>query len=156
METIKYKGFIGSVEVSISDNCLYGKILFINDLVTYEANSLDEIEKEFKDAVDDHIETCKELGIEAHKSFSGSFNVRIGPEMHEALAMLSIKSDKAMNVLMKEAAQQYLYDKKDNPAEVHNHFHQTIFQPYEEFDPYLGVDPKDMHVESTFTKKQVN
>ncbi len=109
METIKYKSFIGSVEVSISDKCLYGKILFINDLVTYEANSPVEIEKEFKDAVDDYIETCKELGIEPHKFFSGSFNIRIGPEMHEALAMLSIKNDKPINVLMKEAARQYLY-----------------------------------------------
>jgi len=43
METIKYKDFIGSVEVSLKDACLYGKILFINDLVTYQADSIKKI-----------------------------------------------------------------------------------------------------------------
>ena len=47
METIKYKGFQGSVQASTKGECLHGKILFINDLVTYEAPDFKTIKKEF-------------------------------------------------------------------------------------------------------------
>ena len=109
METIKYKGFIGSVNVSVKDNCIYGKILFINDLVTYEADSIDQLKAEFKAAVDDYVETCRELGIEPLKSLSGSFNVRIGPNLHQKLTMQAIGEEKTLNTLVIEAVKQYLH-----------------------------------------------
>ena len=58
----KYKGFSGSVEVSIDDSCLHGKVECINDLVTYESQTVDGLQQEFEAAIDDYIQTCKELG----------------------------------------------------------------------------------------------
>jgi len=139
METIKYKNFIGSVEVSVGDECVYGKILFIKDLVTYEADSPKNIKNEFIAAVDDYLETCKELGIEAHKSFNGSFNVRIGPELHEELSLLSVKSDKTINALIKKAVKQLLYTENNESSEIDNHFHYSDTQPLEVFNPRLGL-----------------
>ena len=146
METIKYKGFIGSVEVSLEDDCIvHGKILHINDLVTYESESPKDIKKEFMAAVDDYLETCKELGIEAHKSFGGSLNVRIGPELHKELSLLAIKKDKKINALIKEAVQQYLYNKNNESSEIHNHFHYSDTQPLEAFNPRcdFGIDDRN-------------
>jgi len=54
---LNYKNYIGSVEFSAEDNILYGKILGINDLVSYEGTSMQELENAF-------IETCKELDLE--------------------------------------------------------------------------------------------
>ena len=48
METYTYKGYQGSVETSIEDGVLHGKIMFINDLVTYEATTLKALEKQFE------------------------------------------------------------------------------------------------------------
>ncbi|KJR42135.1 HicB family protein [Candidatus Magnetoovum chiemensis] len=62
--TIEYKGFIGSVYFSAKDNILHGKIEQIDDLVSYEGTSIDEIHKAFYDAVDDYISFCKEIGKE--------------------------------------------------------------------------------------------
>ncbi|MBC8440287.1 MAG: type II toxin-antitoxin system HicB family antitoxin [Deltaproteobacteria bacterium] len=124
METIKYKGFIGSVEVSIADNCIHGKILFINDLITYQANGLDQIEQEFQEAVEDYFETCKELKIDPLKSFNGSFNVRVGSELHQRLALNAIEKDKNINSIVKKAIEKYL-DKSKPVSEVHNH-HNTF------------------------------
>ena len=45
---LEYKSFLGSIEVDIDDNCLHGKILFINDLITYEAVTPAQLETEFK------------------------------------------------------------------------------------------------------------
>ncbi|MCD4722512.1 MAG: type II toxin-antitoxin system HicB family antitoxin [Desulfobacula sp.] len=108
METIKYKDFIGSIEVSLNDNCLYGKILFINDLVTYQADNIDKIKKEFKLAVDDYVETCQTLKIAHHKSFSGTFNVRIGPELHQKAALYATRKNIKINTVVTSALEKHL------------------------------------------------
>ena len=66
--TFEYHGYYGSAEPSIEDNCLYGKILRINDLVLYEADTMTELHKAFTAAVDDYIETCRTIGKEPQKS----------------------------------------------------------------------------------------
>jgi len=58
----RYKGYIGSIETSVQDMCLHGKILFINDLVMYEAETSILLKLAFQQAVDDYIETCVGLG----------------------------------------------------------------------------------------------
>lgn len=153
METIKYKGFVGSVEVSLKDDCLHGKIRFINDLVTYEADSLEKIKKEFEGAVNDYIETCKELGIEPLKSYSGSFNVRIGPELHQDLALSAIKSDKKINAVVKEAVEEYL--NKPTPAQE-VHYHYSFTKPLEDFRPVRELGQQDADIIHFKTKKRVN
>lgn len=57
---MKYKDYLGSVEYSA--NCLYGKVIGINDLVSYEGNSVEELNNAFKNVVDEYIEFCKEQG----------------------------------------------------------------------------------------------
>lgn len=105
MKTFKYKGYDGSIEVSIEDNCLHGKILFITDLVTYEASTIDELKREFESAVDDYLKTCEEEGIEAKRPFKGSFNVRIGKELHEKAAQKAASIGKTLNEYVKEIVQ---------------------------------------------------
>jgi predicted HicB family RNase H-like nuclease len=133
METIKYKDFIGSVEINREGDeyIIHGKILFINDLVTYEADNLQNINAEFQAAVDDYIGTCKQLGIEPHKSYSGSFNVRIGPETHQRLARFAIQNDKKINSIVKNAVEEYLDRKNNKNREIHHHYH--IVRHYSEF-----------------------
>ena len=58
MENLKYKDYLGSIEFSAFDKVFFGKIVGIDDLVTYEGNSIESIKKEFRFAVDDYLETC--------------------------------------------------------------------------------------------------
>ena len=44
---LKYKSFLSSVEYSVDDNCLFGKVMFIKSLLTYEGETLQELEKIF-------------------------------------------------------------------------------------------------------------
>jgi len=55
MKLLRYKGYYGSVEVSTEDNCLFGKLEFINPLVNYEGESVRELESSFKAAVNDYL-----------------------------------------------------------------------------------------------------
>lgn len=59
-KVLTYKGYIGSAEDE--GDCWIGKILNITDLVFYEGLEFEELEKDFKAAVDDYIQTCFEVG----------------------------------------------------------------------------------------------
>ena len=61
MNKLSHKGYTGSIEVSIEDNCLHGRILFIEDIVTYEGETVDDLATSFKDAVDRYVTYCKNL-----------------------------------------------------------------------------------------------
>lgn len=86
-DLLKYKGYYGSIEVSVEDDCLFGKLQFIQALVSYEGKTVSELSGAFHEAVDDYIATCEAKGRAPEKPFKGSFNVRVGPERHARAAM---------------------------------------------------------------------
>ncbi len=65
--TFEYQGYRGSIKVSEVDNCLYGTLLDITDLVTYEAQTVADLRLEFLAAVDDYLETCRTMNKEPQK-----------------------------------------------------------------------------------------
>jgi predicted HicB family RNase H-like nuclease len=68
---VEHKEFIGSVNYSDSDECFYGKIEGINDLVTFEGNSVKQLKKAFIEAVDDYLALCKVASKEPYRSVKG-------------------------------------------------------------------------------------
>jgi len=104
--TIEYNGYIGSIEYSSEDKCFFGKLEMINDLVTFEANSADELESNFQSSVDEYIQTCKELDREPQKTFKGVFNVRIDPELHQKIYKEALRAGVSINAFIKNALKQ--------------------------------------------------
>ncbi|WP_336528297.1 type II toxin-antitoxin system HicB family antitoxin [Bacteroides acidifaciens] len=102
MNTLTYKGFIGSVSFSEKDNIFFGKIEGINALVNFEGESVSGLKSAFHEAVNDYITYCEEEGIPAHKSYSGSLNVRISPETHNRIAVLAKRAGISINAFIKE------------------------------------------------------
>lgn len=107
-EVLEYKGYVGSVEVSKEDRCLHGAVLFVRDLVTYEGKSYDELEAAFQSAVDNYVATCKAIGRDPEKPCSGTFNVRVGQELHRAAQQAAAKRGIGLNELVKVALQHEL------------------------------------------------
>ncbi|MCR4738392.1 MAG: type II toxin-antitoxin system HicB family antitoxin [Bacteroidales bacterium] len=103
MKTLQYKGFIGTIEVE-DDLSLYGKVLGLDKsaLVTYVGMTVPELEADFHEAVDDYIDYCKEHNLPLHKSYSGSFNVRITPELHARIAMSAQSSGMSLNAYIQK------------------------------------------------------
>jgi predicted HicB family RNase H-like nuclease len=58
-DVLTYKGFIGSVHYNSKDRVFFGKIEGINDLVTFEGTTVDELENGFRFMVDEHIKDCQ-------------------------------------------------------------------------------------------------
>ena len=102
-DRIKYKEFIGSVHFSADDEVFFGKIEGINDLVTFEGTTVGKLKSAFKEAVQDYIELCNEAGKEIFRSFKGSFNVRVNPELHSKAFESALLEGKTLNQFIKEA-----------------------------------------------------
>ncbi len=99
--TIEYNGYIGTIEYSQDDKCFFGKIDMINDLITFEAQNATELEENFKNAVDEYLQTCKELNREPQKAFKGIFNVRTGTELHRLAVQNALKMGISLNSYIK-------------------------------------------------------
>ena len=102
-DKITYKEFIGAVHLSTKDSVFYGKIEGINDLVTFEGESVSELKFAFEEAVEDYIRLCVEVDKEPLKSFKGSFNIRITPKLHSKAFKIAALSGKSLNQFVSDA-----------------------------------------------------
>ena len=102
-DRMEYDGFIGSVHYSARDETFFGKLEGVNDLVTFEGTTVKELQKSFVLAVKDYKALCVETGKETMKSFKGSFNVRIPPEMHMQVFTKAKMQGKNLNEFVQEA-----------------------------------------------------
>jgi predicted HicB family RNase H-like nuclease len=100
---LKYKDYYGSVEYSSADECFFGKIIGTADLVTFEGESVESLKSAFTEAVDDYLELCKEAGKKPQKSFKGSFNIRISPELHREAAAIADRKGISLNAFVERA-----------------------------------------------------
>lgn len=98
-----YKGYYAKVQYSEEDDCFWGKIEGINDSITFEGTSVKELREDFEGAIDDYIEHCKRYNKEPQKQYSGSFNIRIKPELHREASILSKLRDISLNQLVEKA-----------------------------------------------------
>lgn len=122
MDTLKYKEYEGTAEIDMDRFVCRGKILFINDLIVYEAASPSELQHAFEAAVEDYVETCAELGIEPKKPLKGQFSVRVKPDLHKACALRALKDGVSLNETVERALEAFVNFK----AEVINNYNFTI------------------------------
>ena len=106
--TLHYKNYIGSIEYSEEDNILYGKLQGIRALVEYEGNTIQELVEDFHTAVDDYLAVCEANNEEPEKSFKGSFNIRISPDLHKKAAIYAINHNVSLNSVVEQALQKAL------------------------------------------------
>ena len=105
---LRYQDFVGTVQYNADDRIFHGKLAFINDLVTFEGSSVTELETAFREAVEDYTELCEQIGKQPEKSFAGSFNVRIKPELHRQAAIASLEKGISLNQLVVDALSRYV------------------------------------------------
>lgn len=103
LSLLSYQGYFGSVEVSQEDACLYGKLEFISDLITYQGESFAEINNAFQQAVDDYLATCTQLEKTPELPCKGTFNVRVGHDIHIRAAVAARATGIKLNEFTRQA-----------------------------------------------------
>ena len=84
---MEYKGYYGTVEYSPKDDVLFGKVIGVAGLISYEGGSIQELKQDFQQALDDYLEMCEHNGVEPEKTYKGSFNVRVSPDLHRKITL---------------------------------------------------------------------
>lgn len=106
--TIEYKGYFGSVEFSLDDDCLFGRVLGIQGSISYEGITLEDLKEDFHQAIDDYLYDCEQEGKAPQKPFSGKLNIRLNSELHRKAALRAKKKNISLNSFIKQAVEHEL------------------------------------------------
>ena len=113
MDILKYKDYEGTTELDMTRGICRGKVLFIDDLVTYESAFPAALQKEFEAAVEDYLQTCAAVGKEPQRPFRGLFNVRVTPTLHRAATLRAVIEGVSLNDVVVRALDAFLNVKAD-------------------------------------------
>ncbi|HBK30729.1 type II toxin-antitoxin system HicB family antitoxin [Limibacterium fermenti] len=105
IDTLEYKGYTGTVEFSVPDKCFHGRVLGISHLFTFEGNTIEELEEDFRRCIDDYLYDCEQENSKPQEPFSGTLNIRIGAELHKNIVIQARKKGETLNSFIKETLQ---------------------------------------------------
>lgn len=118
-DILQYKDYYASVHFSAEDDVFHGKIIGINDLVSFEGASVKELKKAFHEAVEDYLDTCRQLKKEPNKTYKGTFNVRITSDLHKQAAVVAAQNNISLNDFVKTAINYALLHQNDISKQLH-------------------------------------
>lgn len=102
---MEYKGYVAKVEFDESVGRLHGRVVNSGayPIATFEATDVEGLQREFHRSIDEYLASCREDGIEPRKPFSGTLNVRLGPDLHQRIAHLAAESGLSLNSWIRQA-----------------------------------------------------
>lgn len=99
---MRYKGYSGAVTFDDEAGLFHGEVVDMRDVVTFQGASVDELRQAFQDSIDDYLDFCTERGEVPDKPFSGSFPVRVSPDLHRRAMIEARNRGISLNALMAE------------------------------------------------------
>ena len=106
MNVMTLDDFNAKIEYDAETDLFRGEILGLNGGADFYGKNPKELRAEFKKSLEVFLGVCREKGIEPRRSYSGKFNLRIPPELHEKLAIVAQAEGKSINTVAQEALQQ--------------------------------------------------
>ncbi|WP_419861307.1 type II toxin-antitoxin system HicB family antitoxin [Candidatus Palauibacter sp.] len=105
---MKYKGYVAAVEFDDSTNALHGRVINSGPypIATFEATDTKQLRQEFHRSIDEYIAWCEEDGVEPKQPFSGKLNLRLGSELHAAVAQAAASREMSINSWIVEAVRE--------------------------------------------------
>jgi predicted HicB family RNase H-like nuclease len=103
-----YKGYEGIAEFDEEARIFSGEVIGLKDVITFQGESVDELEQAFHDSVDDYLEWCEADGETPDKPYSGNVLLRFNPELHRKIAAAARKKKVSINKFMEKAAEDEL------------------------------------------------
>ena len=100
---LSYKNYNGTVEYSKEDDCLFGKVVGVRSLLSYEGESIKELKADFQRVIDEYLADCGERNVEPEQPYKGTFNIRISQELHRNIALYAMEHGKSLNAAVEEA-----------------------------------------------------
>lgn len=101
--TMTYRGYVASMSFDADDKIIVGRVLDVDDIITFHGESVAEFEASFHAVVDDYIAACESLGGTPEKPASGKLMLRVSPSVHAAALKAAARSGTSLNKWAEEA-----------------------------------------------------
>lgn len=102
-DTMSYCGYTASMAFDAEDKIIVGRVLSIDDIISFHGKSIEEFEANFHTVVDDYIAACKSLGGAPEKPASGRLMLRVAPAVHAAALKAAARSGVSLNKWAEQA-----------------------------------------------------
>lgn len=106
MNMMTVDGYKARIEYDAELDMFRGEILGLSGGADFWGKNPKELRAEFRKSLQVFLDVCQEKGIEPRRSYSGKFNLRISPDLHEKLALVAEAEGKSINTLAQEAIEQ--------------------------------------------------
>lgn len=106
MNMMTLDGYSAKIGYDAELDLFRGDILGLSGGADFYGKNPRELRSEFKKSLQVFLDVCREKGIEPRRNYSGRFNLRIPPQLHEKLAIVAEAEGKSINSLAQEALQQ--------------------------------------------------
>ncbi len=107
-DMMRYKDYRAVISYDEEDRIFVGEVFGISDSLNFHGRSIDELEKAFHDSVENYLELCKKIGKNPQKEYSGTFNVRTSPILHEKAAEYAANNGITLNQVVSRAMEAFL------------------------------------------------
>lgn len=105
---LNYNGYTASIIPDVDRGLFFGRVENVLDVISFQGKDLAELKANFKEAIDEYISFCKEVGEEPEKPFGGSILFRCGPERHRKIAQEAARQGVSINTFLVQAADKVL------------------------------------------------
>jgi len=106
---MKYKGYNGKAEYDDEAEIFYGEVIGLRDVVTFRGSSVKELQKSFKESIDDYLAFCIRMNKNPDIPASGKLILRIPPELHSNAAITAKAEGRSLNSWVADAVKAKLY-----------------------------------------------
>ena len=107
-DMMRYKDYRAVISYDEEDRIFVGEVFGISDSLNFHGRSIDELEEAFHDSVENYLELCRKIGKNPQKEYSGTFNVRTSPALHEKAAEYAANNGITLNQVVSRAMEVFL------------------------------------------------
>jgi predicted HicB family RNase H-like nuclease len=108
---MKYRGYAGKAEYDDEAEIFHGEVIGLRDVVTFRGTSVKELQKSFRESIDDYLAFCKKMNKAPDMPASGRLILRIPPELHSYAAVVAKSEGQSLNTWVADAVKEKLYAK---------------------------------------------
>jgi len=105
---MKYKDYIGNIEYDDEAEVFYGEVIGLRDVVTFRGTSVKELQKSFRESVDEYLAFCKRMNKAPDFPASGRLMLRIPPELHSRATVMAKAEGRSLNTWVADAVKEKL------------------------------------------------
>ncbi|MDR3019478.1 MAG: type II toxin-antitoxin system HicB family antitoxin [Treponema sp.] len=105
---MNYKGYNGKTEYDDEAGVFHGEVIGLRDVVTFRGTSVKELQKSFKESIDDYLAFCERMGKTPDVPASGKLILRFPAELHSRAAVVAKTEGRSLNSWVAEAVMEKL------------------------------------------------